>query len=178
MERKTAFIGHGEYFERAIDDALRKKIRELIASGCKNFIMGTHGRFDEMALYYCRQERVAHKDLKIEVVISNFNLLQKRDEYGVLLYDDVEPITYEIERVHYKNRIKFCNKKMIDECDTLICYVDENRIISNAVYFLKYARSKGKKIINVYGAKPDPSSVLTDEQIEKYHRILNSGKIK
>ena len=57
---------------------------------------------------------------------------------------------FEIEDLHYKQRITTSNKKMIDSCDTLICYVDPNAWKSGAKTTMNYAQKKGLKIINLY----------------------------
>lgn len=59
-------------------------------------------------------------------------------------------VLYEIEEVHYKRRITLSNQKMIDECDTLICYVDESAYQSGAKTAMRYAQKKGLRIVNLY----------------------------
>lgn len=40
--------------------------------------------------------------------------------------------------------------KNIDECDTLICYVDNNLSNSGAKSIMKYAEKKGLNVINLF----------------------------
>lgn len=56
---------------------------------------------------------------------------------------------FEIENLHYKQRIMASNKHMVDCCDTLICYVRPDSWHSGAKTVMNYAKKKGTKIINL-----------------------------
>ncbi len=86
--------------------------------------------------------------LVIEVVITSLRAVNT-DNFGQR-YDDIETVLYEIEEVHYKRRITVSNQKMIDECDALICYVDEGAYQSGAKTALRYAQRKGLQIFNLW----------------------------
>ena len=60
---------------------------------------------------------------------------------------------FEIEEVHYKRKITVSNQKMIDGCDTLICYVDEKSYGSGAKKAMRYTKRKGIEIIDLYPVK-------------------------
>ena len=79
----------------------------------------------------------------------------KKDEYGNSRIDfyknnDCKTLFYDIEDIHYKNRITYSNKKMVDESDIIICYVDMNSYKSGAKTAVKYALKQNKKVINLY----------------------------
>ena len=118
--------------------------------------MGTHGDFDKEALNVCRELRKKYKDIKIEVVITSFTQIKPFYDniFGKEIYkpyDDVETVMYEIEEIYFKNKITKSNKQMIDSCDTLICYVDENYYRSSgALTAYKYAKKKGLQIVNLF----------------------------
>lgn len=57
---------------------------------------------------------------------------------------------YYIEDEFYKNRIISSNKQMIENCDILVCYVDEKVKNSGSKRILSYAKKKGLKIINLF----------------------------
>ena len=57
---------------------------------------------------------------------------------------------YNIEEQHYKNRIIFTNKKMVDNSDLIICYFNMNSYKSGAKNTVKYALKQGKNIINLF----------------------------
>lgn len=125
---KTCFIGHREINYWNIVDRLGKTIENEIKSGCKHFIMGTHGEFDEVALRICRRLRTKYRDIEIEVAITSLYQLGKRllhDQFDTeyeKYYSDVQTVMYNIEEEHFKRKILVSNRKMIDECDTdMLC---------------------------------------------------------
>lgn len=61
-----------------------------------------------------------------------------------------ETLFYDIEDVHFKNRITVSNKKMIDDSDMIICYVDMTSYKSGAKNAIKYAMKKNKTVVNLY----------------------------
>lgn len=157
MCRRTAFIGHRNNLPIDIGQRLKIAIQNEIDLNCKNFIMGTHGEFDEEALRLCKSIRRIYKNIDIEVVITSFNKIKKEilynDELGreyYTPYSDVKTIMYEIEEIHFKNKITYSNRQMIDDWDTLICYVRPQKYYSGAKTTMNYAKRKGLKIINLY----------------------------
>ena len=175
---KTCFIGHRNIYEN-IREKLKETVENEIKNGCKYFTMGTHGDFDKMALSVCRELRNTYKDIKIEVVITSFKSIEPiidHDEiYGdekYTPYDDVETIMYNIEETHYKRQIIESNHQMIDDCDTVICYVNQKNSYSGAKYAYQYAKKKGKEIINLYDEKEEPTYGMTEEQKKDYYDNL------
>lgn len=154
---RVCFIDHRNIIFRDIKEKLKKTIVEEIKNGCETFMMGTHGDFDIMALEICRELKCNYPNIKIEVVLTSLNKTRKQilfnDEFGEYFYEpykDVQTVMYEIESVHFRKQIIVSNKKMIDECDTLICYVDKNCTHSGAKTAMYYAKRKGLKIINLF----------------------------
>lgn len=164
MGNKTAFIGHRKVYFGKIEERLKTVIEQQIADGCKCFTMGTHGEFDEMALSACRSARRDHPDIKIEVVLTSYHTVEKKNEFDYVPYQDVETTMYDIEDEHFKNQIVVSNRKMIDQCDTLICYVNKKQSPSGAKMAMNYAKRKGLKIINLYKEEDDPTFGMTSEQ--------------
>jgi len=156
MERKTTFIGHRDFLPSDIEQRLRFAVQKEIDSGCRHFIVGSHGEFDRLALSVCKAMRQIYPDIKIEVAITSFN----QDYY------DVETVMFEIEEVHYKRRIIESNKQMIDACDTLICYVRPNSWRSGAKEVLNYAQSNNKIIINI-GEKMNLIKTIHEKFLER-----------
>lgn len=147
MDRKTAFIGHRDFLPGDIGQRLKLAIQNEIDLGCRSFIMGTHGNFDLESLRACKSLRKIYPEIKIEVVITSLSQIQPDtvfDEFGV------ETVMYEIEETHFKRRIIESNRQMIDNCDTLICYVQPKRWRSGADLIMNYAIKKGLKIVNLY----------------------------
>lgn len=144
---KTTFIGH-RILLKNIDECLEKAIEKQIKCGCLSFIVGSHGQFDELVLKVLRKLKTIYKQIQIEVVITSLEKIKKYHEY--VPYSDVKTLMYEIEDIFFKRRITYSNKKMIDECDTLICYVDNNLSNSGAKSIMKYAEKKGLNVTNLF----------------------------
>lgn len=154
---KICFIGHRRIGFGPIRERLKSAIEKKVKEGCRFFTMGTHGEFDELALSVCRELRKTYTDIKIEVVITSLKKIEKQllydDEFGKEYetpYSDVSTTMYEIEDSHYKRQIIESNHQMIDNCDTLICYVNKKHNPSGAKLAMNYAKRKGLEIINLY----------------------------
>ena len=153
MGNRTAFIGHRHIFDKNISEKLRDAIIQEINNGCKHFVVGTHGDFDRAALNVCRKLREDYKDINIDVVITSLSQIKYNNSVDYLPspYSDTNIIMYEIEDTHFKRKIIESNKQMIDSCDTLICFVDENyKYSSGAKNVYQYAKKKGLHIVNLH----------------------------
>lgn len=177
--KKVCFIGHRKIGFGPIKERLKSIIEKKIEEDYKFFTMGTHGEFDELALNICRQLRQIYKDIKIEVVITSLKRIEKQllydDEFGKEYetpYSDVLTTMYEIEESHYKRQIIESNHQMIDNCDTLICYVNKKHNPSGAKLAMNYAKRKGLEIINLYNEKDEPAYGMTKEEKEDYYKML------
>ena len=162
---KTAFIGHRRIFANTLQRRIKEAIRAKIERGCISFTMGTHGEFDNLALHTCRELRNEYPGMQIEVVLTSLHAIEKVEEWDSAAYSDVSTVMYEIEEAHYKRQITLSNRKMIDTCDTLICYVDEKAYRSGAKTAMRYAKQKGLRIINLYDEKDKAFYGMTDEEI-------------
>ena len=165
---RTAFIGHREvawWFKR---ERLVEAVEEQIKLGCKHFMMGTHGDFDKLALEVCRNARKTHPDIKIEVVVTGYSAAKKKNKYGELIYEDVDTVMFDIEDEYYKRRITLSNKKMIDSCDTLICFFDKKWWAKGTRTAVNYAKRQGLNVINVFRETDSPMYGMTDEQAKAY----------
>ena len=149
MSNKVTFIGHRILLQSNIQQLLKSAIENEIQSGCKNFIVGSHGEFDKTVLEVLLSLKNTYSEIQIEVVITNYNPKIK-DEIIIKENPKYETVMFEIEDLHPKQRITASNKQMINSCDTLICYVQPNAWKSGAKTALNYAQKKGLKIINLY----------------------------
>lgn len=154
--KTISFFGHREIFNKnAVKQRLLKELERLIPQGYTKILIGYHGSFNALSLSVCLYyKRNVNKNININVVFTSFSLL-KKDEYGNSRIDfykdnDCETLFYDIEDIHYKNRITYSNKKMVDESDIIICYVDMNSYKSGAKTAVKYALKQNKKVINLY----------------------------
>ena len=152
MSNKVTFIGHQILLQSNIQQLLKSAIENEIQSGCKKFIVGSHGEFDKTVLDVLLTLKNTYQDIQIEVVITNYNP-KTQDEIIIKENPKYETVMFEIEGLHYKQRITTSNKQMIDGCDTLICYVRPNSWRSGSKTALNYATKKGLTIINLYSPK-------------------------
>ena len=79
---------------------------------------------------------------------KNKKQLIYNDEWGQVYfepYKDVETVMYNIEETHHKRQIIESNHQMINECNSLIAYVNKKNTCSGAKYAWQYAKSKAKK---------------------------------
>ncbi len=155
MERKICFIGHRDVFEN-IEKRLKAEIENQISMGGNCFMVGIHGDFDKIVLTCLRELKRKYTKIKIEVVITSLKHAEKQliceDELEKEYYDpyqDVDRVMYEIENEHFKRQIIVSNQKMIDDCNVLICYVDNKRNRSGAKRALSYAQKRNLQIINL-----------------------------
>lgn len=165
---KTAFIGHRQIFAKNIDERLLKVVETEMQNGCRSFTMGTHGQFDSLSLWACRQLRKKYTNIDIEVVLTSLHAIDKNEEWDCIPYSDVKTVMYDIEDTHFKRQITLSNQMMIDSCDTLICYVNEKNCRSGAKAALNYAKKLGLKIINLWRDEDQPFYGMTKEEIDQY----------
>jgi len=172
--KKIAFIGHRKIFADTLPQRLGETIEKELRNGYRSFTMGTHGEFDDIALCTCKKLRQSYPDMEIEVVLTGLGAVDKNNKSGYIPYTDVKTVMYDIEETHFKRRITLSNRRMIDNCDTLICYVDEKTTRSGAKNAMIYAAKKGLRIINLYDEKDKPFYGMTKEHILSYmDSVLN-----
>ena len=98
----------------------------------------------------------------------------KKRLYSTLdLYKDVQTMLYDIENVHFKNQIIVSNKKMVDDSNLIICYVNMNKHKSGAKRAILYAIKQNKPVINLYSEQDEPTYGMTKEEIEKFYKKLS-----
>ena len=165
---KTAFIGHRQIFAKGTDERLLKAVEAEIQNGCMSFTMGTHGQFDKLSLWACRQLRKKYIDIDIEVVLTSLHAIDKNEEWDCIPYSDVKTVMYDIEDTHFKRQITLSNRMMIDSCDTIICYVNEKVYRSGAKTAFNYVKKRGIRIINLWRDEDQPFFGMTKEEIDAY----------
>lgn len=176
MKKIIAFFGHRNLWGRDLRERLKNEIESNLCDEI-HCLIGTHGEFDSLALSVCRELRKSYPQVKITVVFTTLNVLKKgKDELFSTadMYRDVETTIYDIEEEHFKNQIVVSNRKMVDDCDLVICYVDMKEYRSGAKRAVNYAISQGKKVINLYREQDRPFYNMTKEEIEaEWEKIKN-----
>lgn len=175
--KRIAFIGHRNIFSDDVPKRLYKAVEAEIQGGCRSFTMGTHGKFDELALKVCRELRKVYSDIVIEVVITGLNSVDYYDDLDCPSpYSDVKTVMFDIEQVYYKRRITESNRRMIDECDMLICYVDNRVYRSGAKTAMNYAKKKGLSVVNLYREEDRPNGEILKKEIdERWEAIFRTN---
>ncbi len=148
MKKKSCcFLGHRLVFcKKEIKEKLKEVVESKLKEGYKYFLMGNHGEFDEIALSVCRSLKQKYTDIQIFLIITNLNHLHSKRG----LYDDIQTVVYDVEVEHFKKRITLSNKFMVDDCESVICWIDTNKVNSGAKTALKYALRQNKKVINIF----------------------------
>ncbi|MGN1221808.1 MAG: SLOG family protein [Christensenellales bacterium] len=153
-----SLFGHSfVYNQSSVRQRLCECLEKLILQGAKKFLVGAKGGFDNLALNVLRQLKQKYEHICICVVLTSLYIL-KKDEFGFSRadgYNDVETFVYDIEEEHYKNRITKSNKKMIDDSNIVVCYVDEVAKYSGAKQSFCYAKKQNKKVIDIFDKKLD-----------------------
>ena len=154
--KTIAFFGHREIFNKGeIKERIINTLKEVIPLGFSTLLIGCHGDFDSISLSACLNYRKNYDNtLNINVVLTNLYLLN-RDKCGYSKLDfykdrKCETVVYDIEEVHFKKSITFSNKRMVDNSDLVICYVDMQSYKSGAKTAINYAIKQNKKIINLF----------------------------
>lgn len=154
--KTISFFGHRQILNKEkVKALLLKVLQEIIPQGYSKLLIGTHGDFDNIALstsiFY--KKNVDH-ELSVNIVLTSLSLLNK-DKFGFSMTDfykdnECETVFYEIEDIYFKKRITFSNKKMVDDSDLIICYVNMNSYKSGAKKTISYALKQNKKVINLF----------------------------
>lgn len=159
-------FGHGNLSIYNIKDRLKCELEKHLNEPV-NFLIGVHGDFDELALFVCRQLRKEFDNVEITVVFTSLNVLSKNNHLHSRAdcYKDVNTIIYDIEEIHFKNRIVFTNKKMIEKSDLVICFVDMESVKSGAKTAVKYAFKINKPVVNLFREEDRPYYGMSKEEI-------------
>ena len=75
-----------------------------------------------------------------------------------------------IEEKHYKRQIIESNQQMIDNYDTLICYVNKKYNPNGAKLAINYTKREGLEKINLYDKKDEPTYSMIKEEKEDYYK--------
>ena len=143
----VSLFGHRRIDDfRRLDERLEKIVKDLINSfEFVEFLIGRNGDFDEYAASVIKrtQKCMGYERCALTLVlpypVSNI-------EYFRGYYDSVI-IPEELYGIHPKSAITERNKYMVDRSD--IVAVWRQRASGGAFAAEKYARSKGKRIVNI-----------------------------
>ena len=152
MEEKIcSFFGHREIEEtEELRATVKAEILNSVDFGCRIFYFGGYGRFDSLCYELLTELKSEHPelDLKTTYCVSQEKYLRKNVRY--FRREDYDEVIYLLPTFDgwYKS-IYYRNCAMIDASDYII-FLAENRESSGAYKAYKYAKTKKKKIVNLY----------------------------
>lgn len=142
---KTCFLfGHADAPE-SIMNGLETAIENEILNGTTEFVVGSHGRFDRMAVTALRRAKKRHSQITLRVLLAYHPAerpVEVPDGFNGTVYPPIENAPRKIALIK-------ANQYMIKSSDSLICYVCH---FGNSRNMLEYAqRQKDISIKNLAG---------------------------
>ncbi|HBR07634.1 MAG TPA: hypothetical protein DD735_01920 [Clostridiales bacterium] len=136
---KVTFCGHGEFSQsETVREWLRGVVRELIVEGADVFYLGGYGAFDSMAAAVVREEKKAHTNMEMVLVLPYLNSNMDTSGYDYTVYPPLETVP---PRFAISKR----NQWMVEQADVVVAYVTHGW--GGAAQTLEYAKRKKKKTI-------------------------------
>ena len=144
------FCGHSKYTP-SVDDEQRilSLLEEIAGESTAELYLGGYGSFDEFARKCGRKFQQTHANTKLIFVTPYMTVEYQKNHlnYYKKLYDEI--IYPDLEKVPPKFAISHRNKWMADKADFIIAYVDCSWGGAYPTY--RYAKKKGKEVINLMG---------------------------
>ena len=153
---KIAFIGHRKISK---SQDLKRLLTEIISGlieneGAEVFLFGSRSEFDCLCYDIASDLKNKYEHIRRIYVRAEYEYIDKSYiEYLMSIYDDTV-FPDKVKNAHALSYIKR-NQVMIDECDVLIAYFDENyvpkaRTGSGTRAAVGYALKKKKRVINIF----------------------------
>ena len=137
-----SFFGHTDT-PSTIKSLLEQTVQKLIDENKDiTFLVGTHGAFDLMTQGVLKRASDCYPSIICCIVLSYIPIGEndKTYELPVLVPEGIE---FALKRF----AISFSNNYMVNECDTVVCYIDHDW--GGAAQFVEKAKKRGKAIINL-----------------------------
>ena len=144
----VTFFGHRDFIA---SEELRKRLMsildEAIGDRSVEFFLGGYGGFDSFAYTCCRDFTEKHQNTSLVFVTPYITESYQKNhlEYMAGGFDSI--IYPELEKIPKRYAISHRNRYMAEKADLIICYVKRN--FGGAYQAVRYAKSKGKEIINL-----------------------------
>ena len=138
----VAFFGHKDT-PSAVKPLLEQTVQRLIEENEEiTFLIGTHGTFDLMVQGVLGQALQKYPHITCHIVLSYIPVDKDSEQYALPTL-----VPEGIECVPKRLAISFCNNYMVNECDTVVCYIMHDW--GGAAQFVEKAKKKGKVIFNL-----------------------------
>lgn len=145
-EKIVAFAGHRhEWHCIGVEDKLPSVLEDLIAKGYTIFYDGGYGAFDKKCASAVFSLKRKYPHIKIYKILTYYH--HDKEKYEISPYYDGS-LYPDIEELHYKQKITKRNEWIVDQCDILVCHIEET-YKSGAYNTLKYAQKINKPIIYI-----------------------------
>lgn len=137
----VSFFGH-KNTPSTVKPLLEKTVQQLIKENDEiTFLVGTHGSFDLMAQSILKEAAERYPGVACYIVLSYLPMGNNEQYELPTLYPEG------IEFVPKRFAISFSNNYMVNECDTVVCYISHDW--GGAAQFVEKAKKKGRAIINL-----------------------------
>lgn len=147
----VVFFGHKDT-PSSVKPLLEQTVQRLIEENEEiTFLVGTHGAFDLMAQGVLGQAARKYSQITCRIVLSYIPFERNYELYALPTL-----VPEGIENVPKRFAISFSNNYMVNECDTVVCYITHDW--GGAAQFVNKAEKKGKVIINLAEANLSPKS--------------------
>ena len=142
------FFGHTDFpAEEKSRTAVISVLEERVGNENVEFYLGGYGNFDSFALSCCKEYKKNHENASLVFVTPYITEEYQKNHLSEISKNFDSVIYPEIEQVPLRFAISYRNRYMVDSADLIICYV--KREYGGAYQAIKYARKKGKQIINL-----------------------------
>lgn len=151
--RYCSLFGHRFVYDSSlVRDRLYEILEEIIKSGIKKFLVGTHGEFDSLAVGVLRKLREKYQEIEINVVMTGVGLLGEREKKENILsmFCDLTTTSYFVGDLHFKQRITATNELMVEDSEIVVCYYDPYYRSVGVKHVVRYAEKRNKKLINIF----------------------------
>ena len=138
----VAFFGHKDT-PSTVKPLLEQTVQRLIEENEEiAFLVGAHGAFDLMAQGVLGQAARKYPQITCHIVLSYIPVDKDSEQCALPTL-----VPEGIESVPKRFAISFSNNYMVNESDTVVCYITHDW--GGATQFVNKAEKKGKVIINL-----------------------------
>lgn len=145
-DKIVAFAGHRYDWQCiGVEDKLPSVLEDLIAKGYRTFYDGGYGAFGKKCANAVFNLKRKYPQIKIYKILTSYHHDKEKYEISSAYDGSIYP---DIEEVHFKQKITKRNEWIVDQCDILVCHIEET--YKNGAYrTVKYAQKINKPLIYI-----------------------------
>lgn len=146
QDKIVAFAGHRfEWHCRGVKEKIIPTLEELIHKGYTIFYDGGYGAFDKICSHAVLELKHKYPQIKLIKILAYYHHEKEKYELAPCYDGSIYP---DLEECHYKQVITKRNEWIVDNCDILICHI-ENTFRSGAYNTVKYAKKHNIEVIEI-----------------------------